>query len=143
MEQQLQQDVGTTEIQPLAKNINLGAGSFRVQDSNEGELEEKKQLLRRRLAAKVMLSFLEIPDLDAIFAACLSELAIQVFSICPSSPEALNMSHTRLRRMSDSAVIVPCRLDPYALLKIPKACSTFLMSQQLPPSLMPTPQCST
>lgn len=53
MEQRIQQDSGDAEIQPAPREVNLGAGSFRVADENEAELEEKKQLLRRRLAGKV------------------------------------------------------------------------------------------
>ena len=55
MEQRIQQDGGGPEIEPAPKEVNLGAGSFRVSDENEAELEEKKQLLRRRLAGKVSL----------------------------------------------------------------------------------------
>lgn len=50
MEQRIQQDIGAEEVQPLPKEVTLGAGSFRVMDQNETELEEKKQLLRQRLA---------------------------------------------------------------------------------------------
>lgn len=57
MEQQLQQGVESTEIQPVAKEVNLGAGSFRVQDRTEDEVEERKQLLRRKLVAKVSIVF--------------------------------------------------------------------------------------
>ena len=54
-------------IHPISgkRSTNL-RGTFRLED---------KKLLRRRLAAKVLLPFLEIPDLGAIFAACLFELA--------------------------------------------------------------------
>ena len=58
MEQRIQKDTNEEEIQPLPKEVNLGAGSFRVADSDETQLEERKQLLRRRLAAKVNLHLL-------------------------------------------------------------------------------------
>lgn len=53
MEQRIQHDTETNEIQPLPKEVNLGAGSFRVADKSEADSEERKTLLRRRLAGKV------------------------------------------------------------------------------------------
>ena len=53
MEQRIQQEGADAEIQPAPREVNLGAGSFRVSDQNEAEMEEKKQLLRRKLAGKV------------------------------------------------------------------------------------------
>jgi hypothetical protein len=56
MEKQIQGDVELGEIQPEGREVNLGAGSFRATDSNEGKEEERKSLLKRLAAAKVTFS---------------------------------------------------------------------------------------
>lgn len=53
--QKLQDEVELGEIQPepREKEINLGAGSYRVRDTNEVGDEERKRLLRKRAAEQV------------------------------------------------------------------------------------------
>ena len=56
--QKLQDEVelGEKQSEPREKEVNLGAGSYRVRDAQEGADEERKKLLRKKTAENVICS---------------------------------------------------------------------------------------